>query len=318
MEKQELIEKVGFVLGDGHKELQMFGFIAGNDNPYRISISDELESVLIDVIAEGIQSLLVDKEYEIVSFSTADERKDRYYLYDLEEIPERMMQMSYVIGNHNVESFDLQQHDVTEINTLILTLSDGDGHTISLFKLLSSVEKVVKSTKSVLARFGIGEDMLEEEKSSMLRIGPRFQIVYTDDSYIFLDSSAAETTFDLHQVLNNEAARNIQVIADTHLLKDVVKLQQYTDKLPFSRKLVGVMRNSKVIKNNIPKNQVLEFIANDVKLREQLKIEEVEGERYIDIRSIKSAKCFLDLLNDEFLYSKLTGQDYQAVDKDER
>lgn len=318
MNKEELIEKISFILGEGHKELQLFGFVAGDDNPYRLSISNELETELIKVVASGVQSFLVDKEYEIVSFSTADERKDRYYLYDLDEIPERLVQMSYVIGNHNIGSFDLQRHNVAEINTLILSLSDGDGHSFSLFKILSPVEKVVSTSKSILASIGVNDAVLKEEKMPLLKIGPKFQIVYTDESYIFLESSSIEKNFKLNQVLNNEAARNIQVIQNTHLLKDVTKLQQYADKTSFSRKLVGVMRNSKVIRLNIPKNQVFDFIAQDEKLRAQFKIDTVDGEQFIDIRNIESAKCFLDLLNDEFLNSKLTGLEYQAVDKDER
>ena len=59
-------------------------------------------------------------------------------------------------------------------------------------------------------------------------------------------------------------------------------------------------------------------MVNDEELRNELKIAEVNGERFIDISSQKSAKRFLDLLNDEFLHSELTGLEYQAVDKDER
>lgn len=318
MTKQELIEKVNFILGKGEVELQMYGFIAGDDNAYRIALNDDLETELISVVAKGVQSLLVEKEYEIVSFSTADERKDRYYLYDLEEKPERMAQMSFVDGNHNVANLNLQQHKVDEINTVIFNVSDGNGHSFSIYKVLSPVEKVVKSTHLVLAKFGFGEGVLEEEKDPLMKIGPRFQIVYTDNSYIFLESSSIESNFKLNQLLNNEAAKNIQIIEQTHLLKDVTKLQRYAQKTSFSRKLVGAMRNSKVIKANISKDRVFSFIANDAKLREQLIIEEDAGVRYITINNIQSAKCFLDLLNDEFLKSDLTGQDYHAVDKDER
>lgn len=319
MNKQELIDKVSFVLDEnGHRELQLYGFVSGNDNPFRIGIAPELECQLVEVIAAGVKTLIVDKDYEIVNFSTADERKNRYYQYDLDETPERMANMSFVIGNHNVEMFDLNAHSITEINTLIVMLSDGAGRTFTVYKFLSPVEKMVKSTKMILAKFGIGDDVLTEESQPLLRIGPRFQIVFTDDTYVFLESSAVESQFDLHQVLNNQATRDLGIIENTHLLKDIAKLQHYTEKTSFSRKLVGVMKSSKVIKDNISKDRIIEFISNDEELRGELKFVEVDGERFIDITSQKSAKRFLDLLNDEFVYSSLTGQKYQAVDKDER
>ena len=323
MNKENLISRVSFILEEGNKELQLFGFVAGDDNPYRISISGLLESELIDVVASGIKSLIVDKEYEIVNFSTADERKNRYYRYDLDEKPERMARMSSVIGNHGIDAFDLSRHPVTEINTLIVLVSDGHGKTFTIYKVLSPVEKVAKSTKSVLAKIGIGNNVLEEEREPLLRFSPKFQIIYSEDNnqtgeFVFLDSSIAETGFNLNQVLDNQANRDISVIRETNLLTDVEKLQQFSQKASFSRKLIGVVKSSKVIKEHISKDSILEFIENDEELRSELKIKEIGGERFIDITSQKSAKHFLDMLNDEFLNSPLTKQKYQAIDKDER
>ena len=81
---------------------------------------------------------------------------------------------------------------------------------------------------------------------------------------------------------------------------------------------MGVMRSSKVIKDSIPKNRVLKFIENDEELKTKLRIKIKDEEAFIEINNIESAKAFLDLLNDEYLYSSLTDQKYQAVAKDER
>lgn len=323
MNREELVNRVGFILEEGEKELQLFGFISGDDTPYRISLSPDLEAELIDIFALGVRRLIKDKEYVIVNFSTADERKNRYYLYDLEEKPERMISMSDVIGNHNLISFDFSRHTVSEINTLIALISDGNGKTFTIYKVLSPVEKIAKSSNSLLARIGIGNNVLEEVQESLLKIGPKFQIVFSEENgegvYVFLESSVVEGQFDLHQILNNQATRDISKIERTSLLKDVTKLQQYINKASFSKKLVSVMKSSKVIRDGLSKDQIFEFIENDEELRNDLKIkEERNGERFIDITSLNSAKRFLDLLNDEFVYSALTSQKYQAVDKDER
>lgn len=320
--KEELSNKVGFILGDGFKELQLFGFIAGEDSPYRISLSKDLEHELINVFAAGVKNQIVEKEYVIVNFSSADERTKRYYLYDLEEKPERMSCMSYVIGNHNLNTFDFDKHSVGEINTLIASISDGNGNTFTVYKVLSQVEKVVKSSRQVLAKFGIGNNLLIEQREPLLKISPSFQIIYTEEkgvgSYVFLESSVLEGQFNLHQVLKNQATRDIAVIQETHLLKDVAKLHQHMEKSSFCKKLVKVISTSRVIKNHIPKDDVLTFIDNDEDLRKELKISEENGERFIDVTSLKSAMRLLDLLNDEFLYSALTNQKYQAPDKEIR
>ena len=152
----------------------------------------------------------------------------------------------------------------------------------------------------------------------MLRISPRFQMIYVDGAYIFLDSSSVEGQFKLHQLLNNEAARKIEVIGQTGLLKDVNKLRQYADNIAFSRKLVGVMRSSLVIEMNISKTDILNFIQEDDELKDVFKKVQVENEDFIDINSQLTARRFLDLLNDEFLVSTLTKQKYHALDKQQR
>lgn len=330
MRKDDIISKINFILDEGcRKELQLFGFVAGDDNVYKINVSNELEGELIKLVASGVQSLLVDRDYDIVDFSSADERKDKYFLYDLNNIPERMAQMSVVIGNHNVRSFDLQHNSIDEINTLIMLLSDGNGSAFTIYKVLSPVEKVVKSTKMILARIGIGEDFLTEESKPLLRIGPRFQIVFFDSegnegegarrgNYIFLESSSVEGQFKLDNVLKNEAAQKLEIMEGTHLVKDLTKIRHYAETPTFCRKLVKVLRNSKVIRENISKERIFEFISGDEELRSVLPVAEVDGERYLDINSQKSAQKLLDLLNDEFVYSSLTNQKYQSVYKDER
>lgn len=325
MRKDDIISKINFILDEGcRKELQLFGFVAGDDNVYKINVSNELEGELIKLVASGVQSLLVDRDYDIVDFSSADERKDKYFLYDLNNVPERMAQMSVVIGNHNVRSFDLQHNSIDEINTLIMLLSDGNGSVFTIYKVLSPVEKVVKSTKMILARIGIGEDFLTEESKPLLRIGPRFQIVFFDSegarrgNYIFLESSSVEGQFKLDNVLKNEAAQKLEIMEGTHLVKDLTKIRHYAETPAFCRKLVKVLRNSKVIRENISKERIFEFISGDEELRSVLPVAEVDGERYLDINSQKSAQKLLDLLNDEFVYSSLTNQKYQSVYKDER
>lgn len=330
MRKDYIISKINFILDEGcRKELQLFGFVAGDDNVYKINVSNELEGELIKLVASGVRSLLVDRDYDIVDFSSADERKDKYFLYDLNNVPERMAQMSVVIGNHNVRSFDLQHNSIDEINTLIMLLSDGNGSAFTIYKVLSPVEKVVKSTKMILARIGIGEDFLTEESKPLLRIGPRFQIVFFDSesnegegarrgNYIFLESSSVEGQFKLDNVLKNEAAQKLEIMEGTHLVKDLTKIRHYAETPAFCRKLVKVLRNSKVIRENISKERIFEFISGDEELRSVLPVAEVDGERYLDINSQKSAQKLLDLLNDEFVYSSLTNQKYQSVYKDER
>ena len=317
MTKDNLIEKVRFIIDEeSSKEMQMYGFKKGDNTPYKINVDTSLINEIISVLTNGIQNLLIDKEYVIVNYSTADERKKRYYEYDLTEIPDALKSMSDVIGNAHYSNYDFGHKGFDLLDHLIIVFSDGNGHPFSIYKSLSTVEKLTKTIKSV---FGImGKDILKSFDGQLLRIGPNFQIVYAGGKYILLDDKFAESVFDLHAILNNQTTKNMNNLKSKKLVYDYKKLEKYKENIAFSRKLVKVLSTSKIINGSIPKDKVLDFINNDDKLRDVFKIKENGDEKYIDITNKANAKAFLELLNDEFVYSQLTDQKYQASDKDER
>ena len=314
MTRDTLIEKVRFITNpESHREMQMYAFKKGDNTPYKINVDPVLINEIIPVMSYGVQTLLIGKEYSIVSYSTADERKNRYYEYDLVGIPANMKAMSDVIGNAHYANYDF---DFEELDHLVMVFSDGGGHVFSIYKAFSSVEKLTKSTKSI---FGIMRaDILSSFEGKLLRIGPNFQVIFVSDKYILLDDKFAESTFDIHAILNNQAKSCMNNLKSKNLVLDLKKLDKYKENISFSRKLVKVLSSSKILNGNIPKEDVLNFIENDEKLREILVIKEKEGEKFIEISNKTNAKTFLELLNDEFVYSQLTKQKYQAPDKDER
>ena len=317
MTREELIEKVRFTTThEPHIEMQLYGFKKGNNTPHKVNVDPSLINEIIPVISYGIQTLLVEKEYIIVNYSTADERKGRYYLYDLDDVPVNLKRMSEVIGNAHYQNFDFSDDGFNELDHFVIVLSDKNGLVFSLYKSFSSVEKLTKSTKSV---FGImGDDILKSFDGRLLRIGPNFQVIFIADKYIILDDKFAESTFDLHAVLNNQASKYINSLEEKKLILDFNKLNKYKDRISFSRKLVKVLSTSKLLNNNVTKEDIFDFIAKDEKLSKVLRIKEKDGEKFIEITNKNNAKVFLELLNDEFVYSQLTNQKYQAANKDER
>ncbi len=317
MTKETLIEKVRFItIPESHKEMQMYAFKKGDNTPYKVNVDPGLVSEIISIMSYGIQTLLIEKEYNIVNYSTADDRKNRYYEYDLDDIPSNMKSMSEVIGNARYPNCDFGHGGFDGLDHVVMVFSNGEDHVFSIYKAFSSVEKLTKSTKSI---FGImGEDILRGFDGQLLRIGPNFQVVFIPSKYIILDDKFAENSFDLYAVLNNQATKYMNNLTQKNLVLNYRKLNKYKDNISFSRKLVKVLSTSKLLNEDIPKEDVLGFIDQDEKLRDILKIKEKEGEKYIEISNKANAKAFLELLNDEFVYSQLTKQKYQAPDKDER
>lgn len=319
MTKDTLIRKVDFALqSDSPKEMQMFGFLKDDNTPWKLNIDHDFEEEIIKVVSFGVKTLLQEADYQIVDFSTADERKKRYYKYDLAEVPEGLRMLPSVIGNADIGNYDMNAHQLIELDHLIIVMSDGGEHKFSLYKQLSAVEKITRTEKSLLAMVNLDNPRIVEETKPLLRIGPSFQSIWVDGTYIVLSDKFLESNFKMLDILKNEAKKHVGKIKDSGLLLNTKKLEKYVNTTAFSRKLVKVLKDSLIIKNSIPRADVIAFIENDEELNLNLPRTEKDGEKYINITKKDEALAFLDLLNDEFVYSELTKQKYKAPDKDMR
>lgn len=314
MTKDNIIKILQFLYEkDSHKEVQMFGFKKNDPQPYEINIHKDLEPDIIAVMAEGLKESLIDNDYQIVDYSKADERKGRYYRYDVPELPDAFKAMADVIGKSDAPKYDFSNDGVGAIDHFIMVFSDG-SNPFSIYKSVSNVEKVMKSKKSILAI--MGKDILKSYDKPLLRIGSGFQVIFfPKDEYIILDDKFAENTFGLHQILKNQATKLISVLDDKELLSDVKRIERFSETVSFSRKLVKVLSTSKVLEH-VDKADIMDFVKNNSKLKSKLKIIQHKGVKYFEINNKQSAMALLDLLNDEFVYSELTKQKYQAPVKD--
>lgn len=314
MTKDKIMKKLQFLYeADSHKEMQMFGFKKNNSQPYKINIDGSLEQEIIAVMAEGLKESLIDSDYQIVDYSKADERKGRYYRYDVQEIPDAFKAMADVIGKSDAKKYDFSNDGVGAIDHFIMVISDGDKP-FSIYKSFSNVEKIMKSKKSTLAL--MSKEILKSYDKPLLRIGSSFQVIFfPKNEYIILDDKFAENSFGLHQILKNQATKLIKALDDKKLLPNIKKIEKYNEKISFSRKLVKVLSTSKVLQD-IEKDKILDFVKNDPKLKDELRIIKQKGNEYFEVKNTQSAKALLDLLNDEFVYSELTKQRYQAPAKD--
>lgn len=323
MTKEDLIKRIEFLVSDNpNKEMNLFAFEKNNTTPYKIKLTQKLKNKLIDLFSVGIKKIFIeDKEYNLVDYSKADERKGSYYIYDLETIPDALKQMPELIGETGCDDYDFAKNKFEKLGHFILVFSDGNvegENKIVIYKHFSSVEKIIKSEKSFLGMFG--DEYLEEFDKPLLRIGPKFQVIFIyPNTYILLNDKFIEQKLDLYKIMENEVKKNIHKLHNKNLLLDNTKLEQYKERdLSFCRKLVKVLSTSKILEPNISKQDIFNFIENDDKLNGLFCLEHNDnGEKFIKIKNKTMAKRFLNLLDDDFLYSKLTKQKYQVSAKDE-
>lgn len=73
MTRETLQKAVAFMSKDDvEKEIQLYGFIKEDENAYKINLSNDMASQLTSLFSTGVNAFIVEKEFSIVSFKTAD------------------------------------------------------------------------------------------------------------------------------------------------------------------------------------------------------------------------------------------------------
>lgn len=311
MNKQELNEALAFINApEGELQIIIYANISGANEPRRLDIKEEDLTELKKLFVASIESSIISKEdHTVLPLSSADERGNCFYQYDL-EVPEGLKRLETIIGNDNLSNFSLSDNQFSNIESLIIVLADTKNE-ISLFKKLSTVE--------VIGRGGFmlwkSNQRFERFKDQLLRISSSFQALRVDGEIIIIDLDAIEKEFGFHEVIIKEATKSLSVIEEKELVDNIDTLKELVSDVRFARKLTKVARNSPVIRLGIPNESIIAFAKNHPLTKKKMKYNDSQTKFHLDTKVSKN--LLIKILNDDLLTSELTKLYYDSLAKDD-
>ena len=311
MNKQELNEALAFINApEGELQIIIYANIGGVNEPKRLDIKEEDLTELKKLFVASIESSIISKEdHTVLPLSSADERGNCFYQYDL-EVPEGLKRLETIIGNDNLSNFSLSDNQFSNIESLIIVLADTKNE-ISLFKKLSTVE--------VIGRGGFmlwkSNQRFERFKDQLLRISSSFQALRVDGEIIIIDLDAIEKEFGFHEVIIKEATKSLSVIEEKELVDNIDSLKELVSDVRFARKLTKVARNSPVIRLGIPNESIITFAKNHPLTKKKMKYKDSQTKFHLDTKVSKD--LLIKILNDDLLTSELTKLYYDSLAKDD-
>ena len=311
MNKQELNEALAFINApEGELQIIIYANIGGVNEPKRLDIKEEDLTELKKLFVASIESSIISKEdHTVLPLSSADERGNCFYQYDL-EVPEGLKRLETIIGNDNLSNFSLSDNQFSNIESLIIVLADTKNE-ISLFKKLSTVE--------VIGRGGFmlwkSNQRFERFKDQLLRISSSFQALRVDGEIIIIDLDAIEKEFGFHEVIIKEATKSLSVIEEKELVDNIDTLKELVSDVRFARKLTKVARNSPVIRLGIPNESIIAFAKNHPLTKKKMKYNDSQTKFHLDTKVSKN--LLIKILNDDLLTSELTKLYYDSLAKDD-
>ncbi|KGF30227.1 anti-phage protein KwaB [Prevotella histicola] len=311
MNKQELNEALAFISApEGELQIIIYANISGANEPRRLDIKEEDLTELRKLFVASIESSIISKEdHTVLLLSSADERGNCFYQYDL-EVPEGLGHLETIIGNDSLQNFDFNKNKFESIESLIIVLADSK-HEISLFKKLSTVE-VIGRGGFIL---GKSKHRIERFKDQLLRITSSFQALRVGGEIIIINLDAIEKEFGFHEVIIKEATKSLSVIEEKELVDNIESLKDLVSDVRFARKLTKVARNSPVIRLGIPNENIITFAKKHPLTKKKMKYNDNQTKFHLDTKVSKN--LLIKILNDDLLTSELTKLYYDSLAKDD-
>ena len=282
-----------------------------------VNIADELDKQdttseeMLKGFMKAIESVFnsYNDSDEILKLSSADERKNALYYYDLDEFPEEMEMMQEVLSNSDgMETFNFREDSLDEIMAFITVIGNEENNMV-LYKQQYPIS-LLKRDKYMLTPVP-HKDRLKKVDFDILRVDFNFQFCLLEDSIFVSDIDKMEKICSFHNLIKNEARKSIEKISSVDILENVEVLEDELDNVTFARKLTRVYKDSKVL-GIVPNNIIIEFTKKHSYFHKNpIK---ASGEKFI-LDTKKSKETFIKLLNDDFLKSELTNYEYEALAK---
>ena len=275
--------------------------------------NDHLPELLQMFIKSVIDTLVFDDVYTLEDYSTSLKRVDAYYRYDLpaETRTPEMQRMIDVLALDDRNLFDSSVTPIESINGLYAVIRGNLDQNIVIYKNITTVDKTYAGSSFFL--FGTSNTQFARQSKSMLRITTALHMLLVGEEVVLIDMKKLESKLHLDNILKRETERDIATISSKNIIVNDVQLKKACQSASMCKKLRHALTKSKVVQKNVSNADIIAFARTE---RLGLKFHFNRAQDRFEIRSKAEAMRFIKLLDDDYLWSELTKEDYDSTDKD--
>lgn len=289
----------------------VYGLLKGaEDAPRKLDIDNDSLAGLKALFLASIESrILQNEELSVLPLSSADERTNAIYEYDLAEVPVEVNSMQIVAEHDDIDAFDFTEESLRDMGSLIVEIGNND-HQIVIYKSMAPVNVFGQSSFFLKKH----DTRFEKIKDEFVRISPGFQMLKVEDSLLITELRAVERSFGFDSLIRKEAQAGISAIDAMDLVENIDVLQELADDLRYARKFTKIAKSSPVIEAGVTNQSIIGFCESFPALQGKIRFNDAGDQICLDTK--KSKDLFIKLLMDDFLTSELTDFHYTSVAKD--
>lgn len=289
----------------------VYAILKGNSNssPLKLDIENEALVGIKKLFIQSLKDNISNKdELTLLNLSSADERVDAVYVYDL-EIPAEFSSLETVVGQDDLPILNLKNDALLSIKALLIEIGNNKRQLI-LYKTMAPVN--IFSRASFFLKKSANR--LRKINDEFLRISVGFQMLRLNGTLLVLDLQSLERSFGFHDVIKREAISGMRAISDADILVNPDTLEELLDDIKYARKFTKIAKASPVLQGGISNQEIVRFCKTFPTLMGRIRFNEEKNKILLDTKVSKD--LFIKLLMDDFLTSELTRFHYESVAKD--
>lgn len=268
---------------------------------------------LIDLFKSNLLiNIIGNEELCLCNLSESDDRRNAIYYFDYDVYPKDLC----CIHDFNldedvaVDKFSFSNENLSGLRGYLIYLgSMTDG--VVLYKKHYPISLIKRDSFMLYKK---QQRFVRFDGDEMLRLNENVQVMKLNNEIYALDIDNFERNFGFESLIIKRATETIEEIEQIGILEDVQVLKDSVDDITFARKLSKVREKSPVISLNISNDDIINFTKTNLGLRGRFKYSEEGKQIRLDTKASKNA--FIKLLNDDYLRSNLTNQEYDSIAKD--
>lgn len=323
MTKEELKEKFDGLLSQDNGGMNLY-FILHKQNTYVLKKAN-VRFEALDIIKESLRENIIllrtqldEADFSVMNLSVADGRSNAMYLYDLpdlatpialmKEVEENLFSEDYFTDANN-RLFDFDADSFGEIDAWIASYG-VDGNHIITYRKTYHVNLLEQGRNMFVFR---DHDQIDLLRNDIFRIDGKIDFFILQNYTTVCNLSILEKFNDFKDIVIRAAGHSIQLIVNADLVSDIAKLQERANTdVSFARKLIKVTTNSLIL-NVVNNEDIIRFAKEHAYLSRRLK---VSDDNKFELEKKTSQNVFIQLLDDAFLHSQLSSNDYLSPGKD--
>ena len=278
--------------------------------PIKLDIEADALGGLKDLFIGSLREKISNRpSLTVLELSSADDRLDAVYVYDLDDVPSELSSLEAVVAQDSIPLLDVSSCSLLEIKALLIEIGNNT-HQVVLYKLLPPVNVFGKNNFFLKKN----NTRLEKIDDEFLRISSGFQMLRVDGALVVMDLKALERSFGFHDVIKREATKGLMAIEGASIVENPDVLRELIDDVKYARRLTKIAKASPVLSANVPITAIVEFCKTFPRLAGRIRFNAAEDKIVLDTKVSKD--LFIKLLMDDFLTSELTKFHYASLAKD--